>query len=120
MKIAIIGYSGSGKSTLARKLANFYQLPVLHLDSVHFKENWQECSDEDMNQAVLNFLNSNAEWIIEGNYRRICPQRFQEADQIIFLSYNRFTCLKNVIHRYRTYHGATRPEIGRASCRERV
>ncbi len=61
MKIAIIGYSGSGKSTLARKLANFYQLPVLHLDSVHFKENWQECSDEDMNQAVLNFLNSNAE-----------------------------------------------------------
>ena len=58
MKIAIIGYSGTGKSTLARKLANFYKLPVLHLDSVHFKENWQECSDEDMNQAVLNFLNS--------------------------------------------------------------
>ena len=52
MKIAIIGYSGTGKSTLARKLANFYKLPVLHLDSVHFKENWQECSDEDMNQAV--------------------------------------------------------------------
>ena len=37
MKIAIIGYSGTGKSTLARKLANFYKLPVLHLDSVHFK-----------------------------------------------------------------------------------
>ncbi len=33
MKIAIIGYSGSGKSTLARKLANFYQLPVLHLEA---------------------------------------------------------------------------------------
>ena len=36
MKIAIIGYSGSGKSTLARKLSDFYNVPILHLDTVEF------------------------------------------------------------------------------------
>lgn len=38
MKIAIIGYSGSGKSTLARKLGNYYNCNVLHLDSIHFAQ----------------------------------------------------------------------------------
>jgi len=36
MKIAVNGYSGSGKSTLARRLGELYQIPVLHLDTVHW------------------------------------------------------------------------------------
>ena len=42
MKISIIGYSGSGKSTLAKNLSKHYGIPVLHMDSVHFLENWKE------------------------------------------------------------------------------
>ena len=41
MKIAVMGYSGSGKSTLAKQLAAHYGIPLLYLDAVNFKENWQ-------------------------------------------------------------------------------
>lgn len=119
MKIAIIGFSGTGKSTLARKLSSFYAIPVLHLDAFHFKENWEECSDEEMTKSVTNFLNTSSEWIIEGNYIRIYPQRFYEADLVIYLAYNRFVCLKNVIHRYRTYKKKTRLDMAKG-CEEKL
>lgn len=45
MKIAVIGYSGSGKSTLAGVLGERYDIPVLHLDRVHFLPDWQERED---------------------------------------------------------------------------
>ena len=40
MKILVLGFSGSGKSTLARNLSNHYNLPLLHIDSIHFLPNW--------------------------------------------------------------------------------
>lgn len=119
MKIAIIGYSGSGKSTLARKLANFYSIPALHLDACHFKPNWQERTDEEMTSIVSKFLNEENGWVIEGNYTRICPERFKEADLTIVLIYNRFTCLKSVIHRYKTYKNSSRPDMA-LGCEEKL
>ena len=41
MKIAVLGYSGAGKSTLARMLGEYYNIPVLHLDTVQFLPNWK-------------------------------------------------------------------------------
>ena len=41
MKIQIYGYSGSGKSTLAHDLGAKLELPVLHMDTVHFLPGWQ-------------------------------------------------------------------------------
>ena len=111
MKIAIIGFSGTGKSTLGRKLSKFYSIPCLHLDACHFKPNWEERTDEDMTSIVSEFLALNTDWIIEGNYIRICNKRFQDADLVIYLSYNRFSCLKNVIHRYRKFKNSSRPDM---------
>ena len=39
MKIQIIGFSGAGKSTLSRQLSKFYDLPVIHMDSLNFLHN---------------------------------------------------------------------------------
>ncbi len=49
MKIIIIGYSGSGKSTLATKLAQYYSISKLHLDTLQFVPNW-EMSDRSWMQ----------------------------------------------------------------------
>ncbi|SUN05625.1 DNA topology modulation protein [Streptococcus agalactiae] len=86
MKIAIIGYSGSGKSTLARKLGNYYNCNVLHLDSIHFAPNWEERKYDDMIDDVSSMLEKRT-WIIEGNYKKLLYQeRLADADEIIFLT----------------------------------
>ena len=119
MKIVIIGYSGSGKSTLAKTLGRYYNIPVLHLDSVHFKPGWVERDDRESNEIVKNFMSDNASWIIDGNYRNIAPDRFESADQLIFLNYNRFICLTGVIKRYFQNKGKTRKDMAEG-CDEKL
>ena len=94
MKIAIIGYSGSGKSTLARILAEKYSVDVLHFDTVQFLPNWEIRSDEEKKQITKDFLDTHESWVIDGNYSKLSyERRMEEADQIILLLFNRFSCL---------------------------
>lgn len=119
MKIMIIGYSGSGKSTLAKHLGQVYHCPVLHLDSIHFTSNWQERDNKAMAQDLTSFL-ENHNWVIDGNYRQcLLQERLSQADQIIFLSFNRWHCLYRALKRYLTYKGQTRPDMAE-NCKERV
>lgn len=119
MKICIIGYAGSGKSTLAQNLAKFYNLESLHLDSVHFKPNWIEKTDEEMEKSVLDFMSQHENWVIEGNYIRIASHRFKEADLVLWLKYSRWTCLRGVIRRYKRYKNQTRPDMS-PGCNEKL
>lgn len=113
MKIAVIGYSGSGKSTLARGLAEHYGILVLHLDSIHFLPEWQERSLEDECRLVSNFLDMNSDWIIDGNYSKVCYlRRMEEADKIIILLFGRFSCFWRAWYRSRVYKNRTRPDMG--------
>ena len=70
MKIVVNGYSGSGKSTLARRLGKLYQIPVLHLDTVHWLPGWEEKEEEQERSEVRAFMDRNASWVIDGNYRK--------------------------------------------------
>ena len=103
MKIQIIGYCGSGKSTLAKKLGLFYNIPYLHLDNVQFYGDWQERTIEQQNEIVNKFLQENENWIIDGNYSKVSPIRFETSDITIFLNYNRFYCYKMCKRRYKLY-----------------
>ena len=101
MKIAILGTSGSGKSTLAQTLGATYHAPVLHLDTVHFLPGWVERPLDEENAIVRRFLDTHESWIIDGNYTKTCyDQRLEEADQIIVLCFDRFTCLSRVLKRW--------------------
>lgn len=101
MKIQIIGYSGSGKTTLAEVLGKIYNIDnILHLDSLKFRDNWEENSDSYIDDKLNEFL-ENDSWIIDGNYFNRAPKRFSECDLLIFLNYNRFFCLKSVLHRHK-------------------
>ena len=41
------------------------------------------------------------EWIIDGQYKRLMPQRLERADTLILLEVNRFTCLFRYLRRCR-------------------
>lgn len=110
MKIQIIGYSGAGKSSLARKIANFYKISSLHLDSVKFYGNWQERTKLEQEKIIKRFLEENENWVIDGNYTSIIPERFIEADLVIFLDFNRFICYNRARKRYKYYYQKVRPD----------
>lgn len=119
MKIAILGHSGSGKSTLARKLAEIYKTDVLHFDTVQFLPNWEIRDLEDKKRITKEFLDSHDSWIIDGNYSRLYfDRRMQEADLIIILSFNRFSCLYRAFRRYLKYKNTTRPDMA-TGCNEK-
>lgn len=112
MKIAILGYSGSGKSTLARKLGDQYQIPVLHLDSLHFLADWVEQEPEDGGALLGEFMDNHEHWIIEGAYSHMhYERRLEEADQIYLLTANRWIRLKRCLQRTAKYYGKTRPDM---------
>ncbi len=119
MKIAIIGFSGSGKSTLASKLSQFYHIDVLYLDTIFFKPNWEERNKQEFEGLIQQFMDTHDSWIIEGNYLKYAPHRFQEANQILYLSYHRFFCLASVIKRYRENKNKTRVSMAEG-CQEKL
>ena len=102
MKIAILGYSGSGKSTLARILSEKYNIEALHFDTVQFLPDWEIRSREDKERITKEFLDSHSSWVIDGNYSKLFyDRRLEEADKIIILMFNRFSCF------YRAYGSNT-------------
>ena len=120
MKIAILGYSGSGKSTLARKLAEEYDLPVLHFDRVQFRPNWEIRPQASKEIMVKTFLDLHKDWVIDGNYSKLSfERRMAEADVIILLLFNKVSCLYRVTRRYLTYKEGTRPDMAEG-CKEKL
>ena len=112
MKIAIIGYSGSGKSTLARRLGEYYNIKVLHLDTVHHLPGWVTRDKEDSKKIVEEFLNTNDNWVIDGNYFKLSyERRMEEADKIIIMKFNRFKTIYRAHKRYKKYKNTTRPDM---------
>ncbi|MBE6926129.1 MAG: DNA topology modulation protein FlaR [Ruminococcaceae bacterium] len=119
MKIAIMGYSGSGKSTLARKLAQMHNIPVLHFDAVQFMPNWEIRSDAVKRKMTEVFMNVHDSWVIDGNYSKLSfERRVEEADEIVLLLFNRFSCFYRAYRRSRVYAGKTRPDMGEG-CQEK-
>ena len=116
---AVLGYSGSGKSTLARELAEIYQTEVLHFDAVHFLPDWKIRGEDEKMKITEEFLNTHDSWVIDGNYSKLFyERRMSEADVIILLLFNRFSCLLRAYRRYVRYKNTTRPDMAEG-CNEK-
>ena len=120
MKIAIIGYSGSGKSTLAQQLGHFHHIPVLHLDTIRFEENWQTRSQDQVKDDLADYLKLEQSWVIDGNYSfAYFEERMAQADQIIFMNFSRWNCLYRAFKRYLKYRNQVRESMA-SGCTERL
>jgi adenylate kinase family enzyme len=99
-RICILGPSNSGKSTLAEAIARKSGLKAVHLDQLYHLPN----TDWKMRPAV-EFLALHDEaiaddrWVIDGNYSKCFPQRFQRATGIILLDISTAASLFRYVRR---------------------
>ena len=99
-RIMIMGPSNAGKSTLALALANKLDLPVVHLDRLQHLPNtdWQTRPEAEF--AALHDAAIRADrWIMDGNYSRLIPKRFERATGIVFLTSNKWIRLGRYLRR---------------------
>lgn len=109
-RIVIVGISGTGKSTLGRKLAGRLNLPLHHMDSLIWKPNWQEASEEEIGKA-LDAIAETDSWIVEGWIDTYSTPLLERATQIIYLDFPGWQAALGGLKRARTYRGTKRPEM---------
>lgn len=110
-KVMIIGCCGSGKTTLAKELALKLNLPLVHLDKLYWRGNWESISNDEFNTLIMNEV-IKPKWIIDGNYNSNIPLRLKYCDTVIYLDYSRFTSLYGVLKRVITGYGKSRADMG--------
>lgn len=118
MKIMVIGYASSGKSTFAKRLSELYDYPLLHVDKIAFLPNWV-ARERNLIEIDLREFMKNENWVIDGLYRHIAPERYDMTDQIFIFDFNRFKCLYGAIYRRIKYHKKSRDSIA-DGCKERL
>lgn len=116
-KIMVIGSCGAGKSTLAQQIAEKKNLPLLHLDQLHWKPNWVEVSQEEFEKAQIKAL-AGEKWVVDGNFASTFEIRIPRADTIIWLDLAMPICFYRVLKRIYKNHGKTRADMGEG-CPER-
>jgi len=83
-RIVILGPTNAGKSTLAAALARKLEVPIVHLDQLHHLPgtDWVQ-RDEAEFRALHDEAILEPEWVMDGNYSRLFPQRFARASGVI-------------------------------------
>lgn len=87
MKINIIGTSGSGKTTFARKLAESLSLPFLEMDAVFWGPDWTFPEDKELYSKLTSALDGE-NWVLDGNYTRTIPIKWDNIDIVIWLDFS--------------------------------
>ncbi|MGF1740459.1 adenylate kinase [Vibrio profundum] len=86
-RINVVGTSGSGKSTFAKKLAEKTSIDYHEMDGMYWKPNWIESTDEELFQAISEVTKC-SRWVLDGNYHRTVPIKWQSVDTVIWLDYS--------------------------------
>jgi len=110
MKISVVGYSASGKSTFSKRLAEHYKIPVLHIDTIYFSPGMKVNDKAQTENKIRQFMNQQ-DWIIDGTYRYIATERYEEADQLFIFDFNRLKCLYGVLKRYFAFRNKQRDSM---------
>ena len=113
----IIGPNGSGKSTFSKKLGEKTGLPVVHLDKIWWRENWEYISREEFD-ILLRAELEKEEWIIDGNFERTLEERMKYCDTVFYFDFSTVQCLFGVTERVIKNFGKTKADMG-GNCPER-
>ena len=88
-KILVVGCVGSGKSTYAKKLGKKLNIPVYGIDEIVHDDVKGIRRSLDEQKRLINEVDSNDKWIIEGALREELYFLLDMADQIIMIDLER-------------------------------
>lgn len=86
-RINVVGTSGSGKSTFAKKLSSALGYPYVEMDKVFWGPNWKKPSEEEFFDK-LRLAVSGPQWVLDGNYTRTIPIKWENIELVIWLDYS--------------------------------
>ena len=100
-RIMVLGLTNSGKSTLAVALSDRLGIPAIHLDQLQHRPNtnWEQRPEAEF-AALHDAAILAPEWIVDGSYSRVMPQRLARATGIIVVT-------DSLVIRYRRYFART-------------
>ena len=97
-RILVIGSPGAGKSTFSRKLREKTGLPLYYLDLIFHKADRTTVSRTEFDEKLLNILELD-HWIIDGNYQRTLPIRFEKCTHVFLFDLPVEQCLQGAASR---------------------
>lgn len=109
-RIMVIGSPGSGKSTVARWLGEVTDLPIFHMDQIHYSAGWAERS-RALKIEMANEVEARERWIFEGGLSATQQNRADRADLIVWLDLPLPLRMWRVLRRTVTQYGRTRPDM---------
>ncbi len=116
-RIAIIGISASGKSVLAREIASKTGLPLVHMDQLFWKGNWEAVPEAEYLKKHQEIIQQD-KWIIEGYVEENMADRLKRADQIIYLDYSGPVSALRLVLRWLKHRKQARPELPKEALEE--
>ena len=100
MKVLVIGSVGSGKTTYSKKISDIYGIDKYEIDSiVHDDYNNIKRSEIEI-KKVIEDIDRNEDWIIEGVLRKNMDYLLDMADKIVLLDTKYNTRRIRIIKRY--------------------
>lgn len=87
MRINVIGTSGSGKTTFGRNLANILNIPFVEMDAIFWGPEWTFPDNDELFRRLAAALEAE-NWVLDGNYTRTLPVKWERVDTVIWLDFS--------------------------------